>query len=158
MKKKLFVIDANGVKHTRTTANAYTHAVLYRESREQDLAKVQKKWPHFNDNFWYHMAFLNGTSKWLERKAWETDYEARAAWDIERARKATRGCQTPDELWELLKAEAIARIEAKDYSKWYAKSWHSTHKLAEKAALALHAPQVIILPVEIVLASYGETR
>lgn len=158
---KHFVIDANGKRHTRNSERTYTNAVLYRESKEQDLARVQEKWPHFDANFWYHMAYINGTSKWLERKPWETDdakYKARCKEDVERAAYALRGCQTPDELFQLVKSEGMFIIENKDYSKWTVKSWHTTRKLAEKAALSLNKPQVIILPVGIVLASYGETR
>lgn len=150
---KHFVIDANGVRHTRNSkTRVYTHAVLYRESKAEDLKHVEKKWPHFDSNFWYHMAFINGTSKWLDRSPWEKDdaqYNDRVKRDVERATEALRGCQTPDELFALVKAEAIAFIEAKDYSRWHVSSWHSTHKLAEKEALSLRKPQVIILPVSV---------
>lgn len=40
---KHFVIDANGKRHTRNSERTYTNAVLYRESKEQDLARVQEK-------------------------------------------------------------------------------------------------------------------
>jgi hypothetical protein len=146
---KYFVIDANGKKHTRNSKRVYTHAVLYRDSKEHDLKWATTKPDHWVANFWYHQAFLDGTSKWLERTNWETNdgYNRRVEREVQRAKDALRGCKTPDELWEIRKAEAVAAIEAKDYSVWHAKGWCGRKALAEKIALNCRAAQAIILPV-----------
>lgn len=150
---KYFVIDANGKKHTRGSKRTYTHAVLYRESKDAAirLANVKPRW--HNENFWYHHAFLDGSSKWLARTEWEVDYEARVKHDIERAREALKGCKTPDEWWELQRGEALADIEAKDFGVWHAEGWCGRYDLAQKLAHGVAARErvldVIILPAEV---------
>lgn len=39
-KRTLTAIDPNGVAHTRTTARTYTHAVLIRETKAQQITKL----------------------------------------------------------------------------------------------------------------------
>ena len=99
MTHKYFVIDANGKKHTRNSHRTYTHVVLYRESKEAALRLADRKDRFSVDNFWYHHAFVDGTSKWLERKSWENEvrYMKRAAEEVERSRNALRGCETPED-------------------------------------------------------------
>lgn len=147
---KYFVIDGNGKKHTRNSKRTYTHAVLYRENKDYDVKLASIKWPHHDENFWYHHAFLDGSSKWLERAPYEKDdaqFKRRVELDIERARRALKGCSTPDELFELEKREAMIRIEAKDYSLWHVKCWCGRRDLAMKEAHKVNAAQVIVLPV-----------
>lgn len=153
MKKTLIAIDPAGVKHKRTTERTYTHIVVARRSKEYALQSAQTKWMHFDSNFWYHQAFIDGTSKWLERKSWETDesYAKRVSSDVERAKKANRGCSTPEELWEIVKAEQVAAADAADYSKWHALGWCGRRDLAEKLACGAGGgkwAEVVILPVE----------
>ena len=147
---KYVVTDANGKKHRRNTKRTYTHAVLFRDSKEHDLKWANTRPMYYIENFWHHHAFIDGSSKWLERNSWETDdakYQQRV--QDEAAKNALRGCKHPDELWELQKAEAVAAIEAKDYSVWKLKGFCGRRKLAEKLALKCRAAQVIILPVEV---------
>ncbi len=153
---KYFVIDANGKKHTRGSKRTYTHAVLYRESKDAAirLANVKPRW--HNENFWYHHAFLDGSSKWLARKEWEKDdaqFKRRVDQEIERARYFLKGCKTPDELWELRRGEALAAIEAKDFGVWHAEGWCGRYDLAQKLAHGVAARErvldVVILPAEV---------
>ena len=153
---KYFVTDANGVKHTRNSHRTYTHAVLYRESKEAALRLIERKHPFLADNFWYHHAFLDGTSKWLERSPWEKDedqYKRRVEKDIERSRNALRGCETPEDWEAMLRADAMDRIEANDYDQWHVEGWCGRHdlavKLAHKTNCSSRVKEAVILPVEI---------
>lgn len=152
---KYFVIDANGKKHTRNSKRTYTHVVLYRDSKEAALRMADRKDMHLVDNFWYHHAFLDGSSKWLARRDWETDtgYNARVNEEIERSRKALRGCKTPDEWHAVLRQEAIDRINARDYDQWHAEGWCGRHdlavKLAHKTICRELVGEAIILPVSV---------
>ena len=152
---KYFVIDANGKKHTRNSMRTYTHAVLYRESKSAALRLAERKDRFSVDNFWYHHAFVDGTSKWLERKSWENEvqYMKRAAEEVERSRNALRGCETPEDWEAALREEAIARIEARDFSQWAVEGWCGRHdlavKLAHKTNCKERVAEAIILPVEI---------
>jgi hypothetical protein len=151
-----FVIDANGKKHTRNTHRTYTHAVLYRDSKEAAirLANVRPHW--HKENFWYHHAFLDGTSKWLERAPHEKDdaqFKRRVEQDIERARHFLRGCTTPDQLWSVNLADALASIERTDFTAWAVEGWCGRHdlavKLAHKKACRERVAETIILPVSV---------
>jgi hypothetical protein len=146
---KYVVTDANGKKHTRNSDRVYSHAVLYRDSKEHDLKWATTRGVYQIENFWHTFEIANGTSKWLEPQPWEKNHAERAAREIEAAKNALRGCKHPDELWELQKAEAVAAIEAKDYSVWKLKGFCGRRDLAEKLALQCRAAQVIILPVEV---------
>lgn len=155
MTHRYFVIDANGKKHTRNSRRIYTHAVLYRDSKEAALRLADRKDSFLATNFWYHHAFVDGTSKWLEQKPWETEdrYKARSHEEIERSRKALRGCKSPEE-WEMaLRDEAIARIEERDFSQWAVEGWCGRHELAVSLAHKTNGKErvaeTIILPVEI---------
>jgi hypothetical protein len=137
MTNKYFVIDGNGKKHTRNTHRVYTHVVLYRLSKEATirLANVRPHW--LRENFWYHHAFLDGSSKWLERAPHEKDdaqFKRRVEQDIERARYFLRGCATPDELWNLNLADALSAIEKIDFTAWDVEGWCGRHDLAVKLA------------------------
>jgi hypothetical protein len=150
---KYVVTDANGKKHTRNSHRVYTHAVLYRDSKEHDLKWANTRPKYYIENFWHHHAFIDGSSKWLERNPWETDdvkYQQRVQDEVERSKRALRGCKTAAELWELQRAEAVAAVEAKDYSIWHVAGFRSRRQLAEKLALNCRAAQAIILPVEVV--------
>ena len=155
MTHKYFVIDANGKKHTRNSMRTYTHVVLYRESKDAALRLADRRDRFSVDNFWYHHAFVDGSSKWLERKSWETEdeYKARAYEEIESSRKALRGCKTPQEWEAVLRHEAIARIEARDFSQWHVEGWCGRHdlavSLAHKTNCKERVAEAIILPVEI---------
>jgi hypothetical protein len=152
---KYFVIDANGKKHTRNSRRIYTHAVLYRDSKEAALRLLDRKDNLLASNFWYHHAFVDGSSKWLEQKSWETEdrYKARAHEEIERSRKALRGCKSPEEWGMALRDEAIARINAHDYNQWHVEGWCGRHDLAVSLAHKTNGKErvaeTIILPVEI---------
>lgn len=150
---KYFVIDANGKKYTRNSKRTYTHVVLYRESKDASLRLAGRRDTFLDDNYWYHHAFIDGSSQWLERKPWETEdnYKARVEYVVERSRKALRGAKTPEEWHEAIKEERIARIEAKDFSQWYVEGWCGRHdlavKLAHKTACRELVVEAIILPV-----------
>lgn len=154
---KYVVIDANGKKHTRNSRRVYTHVVLYRDSKEAAIRLANVK-PHWHkENFWYHHAFLDGTSKWLERAPYEKDdaqYKLRVEREVERSRKALMGCTTPDEWWDAIRADALAAIEKIDYTAWAAEGWCGRHdlavKLAHKTACRERVAETIILPVEVV--------
>jgi hypothetical protein len=151
--KTIYVTDPNGQKHKRTTRRTYTHVVMYRDSKAYAMEYANTKWTHFNSNFWYHQAYINGTSKWLERNAWENDdqYATRVKSDVERAEKANRGCATPDELWEIVRAEQVAAVMAKDFTKYQILGWCGRLELAVKQAGKLSDPRrcdVVIVPVD----------
>jgi hypothetical protein len=152
---KYFVIDTNGKKHTRNSMRTYTHAVLRRDSKAAALRLAEHKDRFFADNFWYHHAFLDGTSKWLDRSPWETQevYDKRVQKDIERSRYALRGCKTPDELWNITLAERLEGIEKRNFDAWGIEGWCGRHdlavKLAHKTSCRQEVGETIILPVEI---------
>ena len=153
---KYFVTDANGVKHTRNSHRTYTHVVLYRDSKEAALRLAERKEQFFDENFWYYHAFLDGTSRWLERSPWEKDedqYKRRVEKDIERSRYFLRGCKTPDELWSITLAERLGAIEKTDFNAWAVEGWCGRHdlavKLAHKANCSYRVKEAVILPVEI---------
>ena len=150
--KTIYVTDPNGQKHKRTTRRTYTHVVMYRDSKLWAMESANTKWPHFNSNFWYHQAYINGTSKWMERNAWESDeHAARVKGDVERAEKANRGCAKPDELWEIVRAEQVAAVMAKDFTKYQILGWCGRLDLAVKQAGKLSDPRrcdVVIVPVD----------
>ena len=153
MKNTLTAIDPAGVKHKRTTERTYTHVVVARLCRKHAMDVAQTKWAHFDSNFWHHQAFIDGTSKWLERSSWETDesHARRVKSDVERAKEANRGCSTPDALWEIVKAEQVAAANAADYSKWHVLGWCGRLDLAERLARGAangRWAEVVILPVE----------
>jgi len=153
---KYFVIDGNGKKHTRNSMRTYTHVVLYRGSKETALRLADRKDYFSVDNFWYHHAFLDGSSKWLERSPWEKDedqYKRRVEKDIERSRYALRGCKTPDEWWNVTLAERLEDIEKVDFTAWVVEGWCGRHdlavKLAHKTACRERVAETIILPVSV---------
>jgi hypothetical protein len=151
--KTIYVTDPNGQKHKRTTRRTYTHVVMYRDSKAWAMEYANTKWTHFHSNFWYHKAYINGTSKWLERNAWENDeqHATRVKGDVERAEKANRGCATPDELWEIVRVEQVAAVMAKDFTKYEVAHWCGRHDLAVTQARKLSVPRhsdVVIVPVD----------
>ena len=153
---KYFVIDANGKKHTRNSKRTYTHVVLCRNSKEAAIRLANRR-PHWlKENFWYHHAFLDGTSKWLERSPYETDearYMERVKEEVERSRKALMGCTTPDEWFAVIRANALAAIEKVDYGAWHVAGWCGRHDLAvkraHKAICGELVGEAIILPVSV---------
>jgi hypothetical protein len=155
MTHKYFVIDANGKKHTRNSRRIYTHAVLYRDSKEAALRLLDRKDNLLASNFWYHHAFVDGSSKWLDRQSWETQqaYSMRVNKEVARSKEALRGCKTPEEWGEMLRADAIARINAHDYNQWHVEGWCGRHdlavSLAHKTNCKERVAETIILPVEI---------
>ena len=133
MKKvTLKATDPSGVVVTRTTARSYSHVVFARKSRDYWMRVAAEKWPHFDANFWHHQGYLDGTSPFYAQNPWERDdlYRRRIETAKKVAEKVNRGCKTPDELWELVKAENVARAEAMDCKKWRVLGWCSRHDLA----------------------------
>jgi hypothetical protein len=147
---KFKATDRNGKVHTRSSINrTYTHMVVSRPKiREFIVHKVDR------DNFWYHMAFIDGTSRWLEKKPWESDeqYRKRAEYEVDRAKRALGNARTFDAYVEKLldQHEAWAATVKVDF--FTSEGWCSRLDLAQKLAssLAGHRAEVVILPVEVV--------
>jgi hypothetical protein len=135
---KLTVKDPSGKVHTRTTKRTYTHVVFARQSRDWHLKDAQSRPYHHTANFWYHKAFVDGTSKWLERHGWESEeqHKKRVEQDVKRAKYCLRGCETPDELWELIKVEQMEAFEKIDFDKWHVMGWCGRLDLAQKLAVS----------------------
>ena len=147
---KFIATDRNGKVHRRTSVNrTYTHMVVSRPKiREFEVH------PHDKSNFWYHMAYLDGTSKWLYRKPWETDeqYQNRVKYDVELAKKALGNARTFEDHVENMRArhaEWAASVKVDDFS---AEGWCGRLDLAQRLAssLAGSRAEVVILPVEVV--------
>ena len=147
---KFIATDRNGKVHRRTSANRmYTHMVVSRPMIREFAIH-----PHDRDNFWYFMAFIDGTSKWLERKPWEDEekHKARCEVEVQRAREALGDARTFEDHVKNMKArhEAwAASVKVDDFS---AEGWCGRLDLAQRLASSLSGrrAEVVILPVEVV--------
>lgn len=147
---KFMATDRNGKVHRRKSVNrTYTHMVVSRPKIREFAVHA-----HDRDNFWYHMAFLDGTSKWLERKPWESQeqHRIRCDYEVQRSLDALGDARTFEAHVENMRArhEAwAASVKVDDFS---AEGWCGRLDLAQKLASSLSGSraEVVILPVEVV--------
>lgn len=147
---KFIATDRNGKVHRRTSVNrTYTHMVVSRP-----MVRGFTVHAHDRDNFWYYMAFIDGTSKWLERKPWESEeqYQTRAKYEVDRAKDALGDARTFEDHVKNMRArhEAwAASVKVDDFS---AEGWCGRLDLAQRLASSLSGSraEVVILPVEVV--------
>lgn len=147
---KFIATDRNGKVHRRNSVNrTYTHMVVSRPMIREFAIHT-----HDRDNFWYHMAFLDGTSKWLERKPWETDeqYQTRAKYEVERSERALDGARTFEDHVKNMRARHEAWAASVRFDDFSAEGWCGRLDLAQKLASSLSGSraEVVILPVEVV--------
>jgi len=153
MTTKYFVIDPNGVKHTRTTKNrTYTHTVLARPSYELTLAAVSdRSHPETirteTSNYQYFRAYLDGTSKYLVKPDWQKDeaaFAVKCEREIANAKANIGDCTTVEQYRAKLLQEAIDRVESAKaqgyYETWQDKGWCGRHDLAVKLAASHNKP------------------
>jgi hypothetical protein len=100
------------------------------------------------------MAFIDGTSKWLERNPWEEAerHKARCEAEVKRAHDALAGARTFEDHVKNMKAkhdEWAASVKVDVFS---AEGWCGRLDLARKLASSLskHRAEVVILPVKVV--------
>lgn len=143
MATKHFVIDPNGVKHTRTSQHRkYTHCVIVRDGYELALARAKSG--HWNtnylSNFNYYVSLAAGTHDHSKPWAWEKLEEAadRIAKQRAKAQKQIAGIATPAQYLQKLIAEDIAAVEKQKtegkYEKFGVYGWCGRADLAEKLA------------------------
>jgi hypothetical protein len=138
---KFTAIDPAGRTHTRNSKDrTYTHTVVglpspVRYTLAAMSPEMRKTHRH---NFKYHAAFVDGTSKWLERKVWETDvhFATRTQQEIAAAKDALQGCQNAQEYENMMVDAALARIKKAMTDGFYATyqnlGWCGRHDLAQK--------------------------
>ena len=158
---KRFAICPNGDKVTRTSkTRTYSHVVVARRSYAHDLACAERAGSSdvTASNFAYYRAYLDGTSKFLARKPWQSDadYAKAVAYDIARATEALAGCETLEAYRAHLRAEALDRVAERKASGYYdtfgVLGWSSRLDLAQKVAQAETSPRyddVTILEAQI---------
>jgi hypothetical protein len=147
MAKNIFTVtDRNGTIHKRTSeSRTYTHAVVARPSYEAAISRLDNKaLEKINrNNFAYHMAYVNGTSQWLERDCWESEqqHQKRTAREIARSVDALEGCKTADEYVAMVRRFALDRIEGAHaigfYDTFQCVGWCGRLDLAHKLASEL---------------------
>jgi len=139
-KTKLSATLPDGTIATRTTARTYTHVVAVRRSYESALDVAVRQSAGDLDNYAHYAAFLDGTSRFLAKRSWQSDAEhaASCAWDIARATAAIDGATSADEYAAARKAQRIADVEARkaagNFDTWSAEAWAGRLDLAQKAA------------------------
>lgn len=134
--------DGRVAKRT-SQSRVYSHCVAVRPSYEEALFRAKEIPPHLESNFAYHMAFLDGTSKWLKRDPWQSD-EDHARYCAKRvadAEKALMGCRDIRSWQQKLIERAVAAVEQNKangaYDRWFAEGWCGRHDLAVKKAAGL---------------------
>ena len=159
---KHFAICPNGQKVTRNSqSRVYSHVVVYLPSYDQYFEDADQagSFKHVESNFKYYMAYLDGTSKFLVRRSWQTDeqYEAQVKLDIERARKALGGATTLDEYREVVRTTALENFERRKAENFFntfkVAGWSSRLDLAHKVAaqhIGGHYTETRILKAQII--------
>lgn len=99
---KFTAVDPNGTVHTRNSkTRTYTHTVVaLPSSLASTMAAMSTAARKMHrSNFKYHMAFVDGTSQWLQRNTFETEvqYLERSAMEIERSAVELEGCDNAED-------------------------------------------------------------
>lgn len=122
---KYFVIDPNGVTHTRSTKRRYTHTVLVRYDREFAMQQAEASYAYDKENWEYYREHIP-----------HGDYAA----------------MTLDEYKAAKRAERIQRVDEHDYTEWLNAGWCGSLELANKLAGSernhLHIKDVIIMEAQ----------
>jgi ribosomal protein S18 len=136
-------IDPNGVIHKRTTeSRKYSHTVVALRSKDWALkAAVSKEMNrHHVSNFSHYSEFLNGTSRFLERRSWQTKEQHQEAMenDIQRARDALQGDMTVEDYIARKQREDLEAVEKADqcgaFTSYSNLGWCGRLDLAQKLA------------------------
>lgn len=135
--------DPNGVVHKRTSQNRqYTHTVVARPSKAWAINVVTSKEMHRNhiSNFSHYSSYLDGTSRFLERRTWQSErqHQESVARDLERAREALQGDMDVNTYIARKDREALDAIEQNDkvgfYNAYSNLGWCGSLNLAHKLA------------------------
>lgn len=138
---KFIAIDPAGLTHTRNSKDrTYTHTVVgLPSSVKTTLNAMSKEMRKLHRSaFKYHAAFADGTSKWLERKVWETEvqYLTRTQQEIAAAKDELKGCDNAEDYANMKVDAALARIKQLMvdgyYSTYQNLGWCGRHDLAGK--------------------------
>ena len=142
---KFIAIDPAGLTHTRNSKDrTYTHTVVGLPSsvKAAMAAMSPEARKVHRSNFKYHAAFADGTSKWLERKGWETEvqYMTRTQQEIAWSVDELKGCDNAEDYVNMKVDAALARIKKKMadgyYSTYQNLGWCGRHDLAGKLKTA----------------------
>lgn len=129
---KYFVIDPNGVTHTRSTKRRYTHTVLVRYDREHAMQQAEASYVYDKESWDYYRKRVAGGST-------VEDWVAVAN-------------KTLDEYKAERRAERIQRVDEHDYTQWLDAGWCGSLELANKLAGSernhLHIKDVIIMEAQ----------
>lgn len=137
----LHIARIDGQIFDRTSNRAYSHILVGKRSLDDAMLQAERAGlaRYVADNYEYYREYLDGTSRYLERKSWERDdaaFEARVARDLAQAEKALEGCETLGDYREKLRAAAIAAVQSGkakgEYDTWNDLGWASRLDLATK--------------------------
>ncbi|MEI9402325.1 hypothetical protein [Mesorhizobium argentiipisi] len=144
-------IDANGVEHTRKTDRTYTHTVVFQRSKDSAITRanedVAHNTKHAREQFHHAAATIEENKGFLRAK--RCDILCRD--DVYATKMQTEGkgfvakYGTPEGYAAAKLAEALAAIEATDWTVWHNAGWCGRHDLALKLA-AQSGPSAVILP------------
>lgn len=135
--------DPNGIVHKRTSQNRqYTHTVVALRSKALALAAAVSKDAHRNRvaNFQFHREYLDGTSRFLERRTWQTEqqHQEQMATDIQRAREELQGDMDVNDYVARKQREALEDVEKADlagqFTRYENLGWCGRFDLAQKLA------------------------
>ena len=117
-------IDPNGKTHTRTSkTRTYTHTVVgLPSSTKATLAAMSPEMKAYHrSEFKFRMGFLDGTSKWLTKRDWESEeqYLERSQRDREKAAIELDGCETAQDYENMKIVQAHRRIREKMAAGYY---------------------------------------
>lgn len=142
--------DANGVEHTRKTERAYTHTVVFQRSKDAAIeranADVARNTAHAREQFHHAAASIEENKAFLRAKRCDIlcrdDVYATKMQDEGKAFVVQFG--TPEGYAAAKLAEALAAIEATDWTIWHNAGWCGRRDLALK--LAGKTSGAVILP------------
>ncbi len=138
---KFTAIDPAGKTHTRTSKERiYTHTVVALPSAPRAVLNVTSKEARamHRQNFAYYREMADGTSRFLERKSWETEAQQaeRKANGIENGIKALDGCTNAQEFENMMVSRELARIQKQReegyYDTYHNMGWCGRLDLAQK--------------------------
>ena len=136
---KYFVIDPNGVKHTRNSDRTYTHCVLYLMDREADVASSQRAGGTavVKSNWEYACREANPATRKYEHS------------ESQMARIMRDAAMTLDEYRQSVVDAYMKHVENTDYTVWQLAGWCGRVDLANKLHMKTKGAKVNTLDAHI---------
>lgn len=146
-KTSYFVVDPNGATHTRNSARVYTHAVVYQRSKanaiDWAMSSQQRAQDMKNAQYYLDCIAVGYHENLMGFDHYRND-KKRQAQDVAEAVEKLAGAKSAGQYADALRADALARIEATDYSLWFVAGWCGRFDLAQR--LASQHTGAMILP------------